>query len=76
MLTADQVRTRRKGHELTIIPLNPSDEAQMLEVASRLIISFERALGKKRDALNEELDDIMEEEWDEEYGESVSKLLH
>ena len=25
---------------------------------------------------NEELDDIMEEEWDEEYGESVSKLLH
>ena len=59
MLTADQVRTRRKGHELTITPLNPSDEAQMLEVASRLIISFERALGKKRDALNEELDDII-----------------
>ena len=25
---------------------------------------------------NEELDEIMEEEWDEEYGESVSKLLH
>lgn len=59
MLTADQVRTRRKGHELTITPLNPSDEARMLDVASRLIIIFERASGKKRDALNEELNDII-----------------
>ena len=25
---------------------------------------------------NQELDDIMEEEWDEEYGDTVSKLLH
>ena len=25
---------------------------------------------------NEELDEIMEEEWDEEYGDTVSKLLH
>lgn len=59
MLTADHVRTRRKGHDLTILQLSKSDEAILLDVSSRLIMAFERAIGKKRDELNEELNDVI-----------------
>ena len=59
MLTADHVRTRRRNHELSITPIRPSDEAILLDVASKLIIIFERSVGKKRDELNDELSDII-----------------
>ena len=59
MLTADHVRTRRKGHDLRITTLSTSDEAILLDAASRLIISFERSVGRKRDELIEELADVI-----------------
>ena len=60
MLTADHVRTRRKGHDLRITTLSASDEAILLDAASRLIISFERSIGRKRDELTEERDVIVQ----------------
>ena len=59
MLTADHVRARRKGHDLKITTLSASDEAILLDTASRLILSFERSIGRKRDELNEEIADVI-----------------
>ena len=59
MLTADHVRARRRGHELQLLKLSPSDEAQTLDLGSRLLVIFERAIGKKRVELNEELSDVV-----------------
>lgn len=59
MLTADHVRARRKGHDLIISPLSSSDEAILLDAASRLILSFERSVGRKRDELTEDLEDVI-----------------
>lgn len=59
MLTADHVRARRRGHELRLMNLSSSDEAQALDFSSRLLVIFERSLNKKRAELEEELNDLV-----------------
>lgn len=59
MLTVDHVRARRRGHDLNLIRLNPSEEAQVLDLGSRLLVIFERSLTKKRSELHEELSDLV-----------------
>ena len=59
MLTADHVRARRRNHELSITKLSSSDTAILLEFSSQLIDLFTKAIGKKRDELNDELNDII-----------------
>ena len=59
MLTADHVRARRRGHDLRLTRLNPSEEAQVLDLGSRLLVIFERSINKKRSELNDELSDLV-----------------
>ena len=59
MLTVDHVRARRRGHELHLLRLSASDEAQVLDLGSRLLVIFERSIGKKRSELNEEISDLV-----------------
>ena len=59
MLTADHVRARRRNHELSITKLSSSDTAILLEFSSQLIDLFTKAIGKKRDELNDDLNDII-----------------
>ncbi len=58
MLSFDHVRSRRKGQELQLLPLQGQLRERALELAHAVVAGAKDALGKPRDELDETLDAI------------------
>ncbi|MFW5875243.1 MAG: DUF790 family protein [Myxococcota bacterium] len=52
MLTADLVRVRRRGGELTLVPLNEATRARALEMAAAYLAAAHASVGRTREQLD------------------------
>ncbi len=75
MLTADLVRTRRKGRELRLAPLEPAERERALDLARALLDTVRSHVGRTRDDLKGALGALPVGQRDRKLFDGLAKLL-
>lgn len=75
MLTADLVRARRRGDELTLTPLDAGGHAAALELAATLLGLAEAHVGKTRGELDDVMDAVVGGAKDRKLAAGLAKLI-
>lgn len=75
MLTADLVRARRRGGELTLTPLDAAGRAAALELAATLLGLAEAHVGKTRGELADVMDAVVDGARDRKLAAGLAKLI-
>jgi uncharacterized protein len=75
LLTADLVRARRRGEQLSLTPLDAKGRAAALELAATLLALAEAHVGKTRSELDEVMDAVVGGAPDRKLAAGLAKLI-
>jgi len=75
LLTADLVRARRRGEQLSLVPLDAKGRAAALELAATLLALAEAHVGKTRSELDEVMDAVVGGAPDRKLAAGLAKLI-
>jgi len=75
MISADHVRAKRRGAELTITQLKPKDRDEMILYAAQVIRLFKAGLHKRREELESQLDDMIVPSYLTRVAEGLKKMI-
>lgn len=76
MISADHVRARRKGSELTLTKLKPKDRDEMLLYVTHAIRLLRGGLHKRREELESQFDDIIVPSYLTRVADGLKKMLY
>ena len=75
MISADHVRARRRGGELTLTQLKPKDRDEMTLYATHAVRLLKGGLHKKREELESQFDDIIVPAYLTRVADGLKKML-